>query len=77
MQLRTSLVQLQVASGRVELLVLDDVRLCIAKVAEDGVVEEDASLVDSFFLLALAAHAENWLESSKLLHFAELVIGCV
>ena len=64
MQLSTSLVKFEVSRCRVELFVLDDARLGIAQVSEDGVVEEHASLVHSFFLLALAAHAENWLESS-------------
>lgn len=66
--LATSLVKLQVPDCGVKLLVLDDYRLCIAKISKDLVIEEEASLVDTLFPLALAAHAKHWIESFEFMH---------
>ena len=62
-RLATCLVKLQVADCRVELLVLDNGRLRIAQISKDLVVEEEASLINTLFSLALAAHAQHRFES--------------
>lgn len=69
-ELVACLVKLEVACSRVELLVLDDVRLRVANVPEHVVVEVEPSLVDAFFPLALAAHAKHGPKLPQFLHFA-------
>lgn len=69
MQNLARLVQFQVAHSGVELLVLDHMRLRVAKIAENVVVQVETAFVDAFFALALAAHAQNRLELSQFLHF--------
>ena len=67
--LATCLVKLQVSDCRVKLFVLDDDRLCIAKISKDLVIEEEASLIDTLLPLALAAHAKHRFESFEFMHF--------
>ena len=62
-RLPTSLIEFKITCSIVKLLMLDDKRFGIAQVSEDVVVEEKTALVDTLFLLALAAHAQNWFES--------------
>lgn len=68
-QLLTRLVEFEVSRRVVELLVLDDVRLGVAQVSEDVVVEVEATFVDTLTLLALAAHADDGLELAQFVHF--------
>ena len=68
-RLATSLVKLQVSDCRVKLFVLDDDRLCITEISKDLAIEEEASLIDTLFPLALTAHAKHWFESFKFMHF--------
>ena len=58
----TSLVEFQVAGSVVELLMLDYMRLGIAQVSKDAIVEEESAVVDSLLSLSLAAHAHNRFE---------------
>jgi len=53
------LVKLEVACSRVELLMLDNVRLRVANIPKYVVIEVEPSFVDAFFPLALAAHAKH------------------
>ena len=42
----------------------------VAQVSEDVIVEEEAALIHAFFLLPLAAHAQNGPELLQLYHYA-------
>ena len=68
-RLATGLVKLQVSDCRVKLFVLDDDRLCVTEISKDLVIEEEASLIDTLFPLALTAHAKHWFESFEFMHF--------
>lgn len=68
LHLMTSLVEFQVASSVVELLMLDYMRLGITQVSKDAIVEEESTVVDSLPSLSLAAHAQNRLEFLQLMH---------
>lgn len=70
----TCLVKLQVADCRVELLVLDDDRLCITQISKDLVIKEEASLIDTLLPLTLTAHAKHRFESFKFVHFYRIDI---
>ena len=67
-QLVTRLVELQVASSVIKLLVLDDVGLGIAQVSEDVIVEIQATFVHTFLSLALATHTNHGLKFSQSMH---------
>ena len=62
LHLLAGLIELQVASSVIELLMLDDMRLGIAQVPKDAIVEEESTIVDSLSSLSLAAHSEDRLE---------------
>ena len=68
LDLSACLVKFEVARSVVELLVLDDEWLGIAQVTEDVVVEEEAALIHTAFLLALAAHPQDWFKPVQLVH---------
>ena len=65
-ELVACLVKLEVACSRVELLVLDDVRLRVANVPEHVVVEEKSTFSHAFSFLTLGAHPDD---RSILLYF--------
>ena len=63
-----SLIEFQVAGSVVELLMLDYMRLGIAQVSKDAIIEEEPAIVDSLSSLSLAAHSQNRLEFPQLMH---------
>ena len=73
--LSTGLVEFQVASSVVELLMLDNMRLGIAQVSKDAIVEEESAIVDALPSLSLAAHAHDRLEFPQLVHNLSLILN--
>ena len=70
-----SLIEFQVAGSVVELLMLDYMRLGIAQVSKDAIVEEESAIVDALPSLSLAAHAHDRLEFPQLVHNLSLILN--
>lgn len=67
-QLMACLIKLHVASCAIKLLVLNNVRLSIAEIAEHVIIEKEAALVHTLFPLPLATHANHRLKFPELVH---------